>query len=227
MLLYSGPLSLFSRKVEIVLSEKGVGFERVMVPFTQTNGYAPKNPVVLEVCPKAQVPVLIDGDVRLYDSTVINEYLDEKFPAPPLMPSDAAARARCRLLELEADEVLLEPIRALMFRSEPPGPDAAQRIAQEAAAEIAQDTLLVQYGRLEKALGVENFLSGEFSLADIATFMTIHHGLRLAAPGLDDHPRLAAWYAVLAGRPAFAAVMAEMAAADQKLSWPVTPYRKK
>jgi glutathione S-transferase len=227
MLLYSGPLSLFSRKVEIVLSEKSLRFERVMVPFTQTQGYAPKNPVVLEVCPKAQVPVLIDGDVRLYDSTVINEYLDEKFPAPPLMPRNAVARARCRRLELEADEVLLEPVRALMFRSEPPGPDAARRIAQEAAAEIAQAKLLVHYGRLEKTLGTENFLCRDFSLADVATFMTVHHGLRLAAPGLDDHPRLSAWYAGLASRPAFAIVMAEMAEADRQLSWPVTPYRRK
>jgi glutathione S-transferase len=227
MLLYSGPLSLFSRKVEIVLSEKGVRFERVMVPFTQTQGYSPKDPVVLQVCPKAQVPVLIDGDVRLYDSTVINEYLEEKFPAPPLLPKDAATRARCRLLELEADEVLLEPIRALMFRSEPPGPDAARRVAQEAAAEQAEDRLLKHYERLESILGDGNYLCGDFSLADVATFMTIHHGLRLAAPTLDDHPSLSAWHAVLAKRPPFATVMAEMAAADRELSWPVKPYRKR
>jgi glutathione S-transferase len=227
MMLYSGPLSLFSRKVEIVLAEKGVSFERVMVPFTQTQGYSPKNPVVLEVCPKGQVPVLIDGDVKLYDSTVINEYLDETYPTPRLLPREPGARARCRLLELEADEVLLEPVRALMFRSEPPGPDPARRNAQEAAAEKVEGRLLDHYGRLEKVLGDGDYLCGDFSLADVATFMTIHHGLRLAAPTLDDQPRLSAWYGALAKRPAFAKVIAEMRAADRELSWPVKPYRRK
>ena len=58
MLLYSGPLSLFSRKVEIVLAEKNLAFERVLVPFSQTKGYAPKHPAVLAANPKGQVPVL-------------------------------------------------------------------------------------------------------------------------------------------------------------------------
>src|SRR6266567_1379206 len=116
MLLYSGPLSLFSRKVEIVLAEKTLAFERVLVPFSQTKGYAPKHPAVLAANPKGQVPVLIDGDVTLYDSTVIAEYLEDKIPNPSLFPRQPEARARCRLLELEADEVLLVPVRALMFR---------------------------------------------------------------------------------------------------------------
>src|SRR5438445_756592 len=105
MLLYSGPLSLFSRKVEVALAEKAVPYQRVMAPFTQTKGYAPKHPAVLAANPKGQVPVLADGDLILYDSTVIIEYLDEKYPEPLLSPKEPQARARCRLLELEADEV--------------------------------------------------------------------------------------------------------------------------
>ena len=96
MLLYSGPLSLFSRKVEIALNEKGLPFERVMVPFTQAAGYAPKHPAVLAANPKAQVPVLVDGDLTLFDSTLIFEYLEDAYPVPPLYPATAAARARCR-----------------------------------------------------------------------------------------------------------------------------------
>ena len=65
MLLYSGPLSLFSRKVEIALAEKGVSVDRVLVPFTQTKGYSPKHPVVISANPKRQVPVLIDDDLTL------------------------------------------------------------------------------------------------------------------------------------------------------------------
>lgn len=75
MKLYSGPISLFARKVEIALAEKGLRVEREMVPFSQATGYAPKHPAVLAANPKGQVPVLVDGDLTLFDSTVILEYL--------------------------------------------------------------------------------------------------------------------------------------------------------
>jgi glutathione S-transferase len=222
MLLYSGPLSLFSRKVEIVLAEKKLAFERVLVPFSQTKGYAPKHPAVLAANPKGQVPVLIDGDVLLYDSTVIAEYLEDKYPSPSLFPHEPANRAKCRLLELEADEVLLVPVRALMFRSEPPGPDSAQREEQERAARKAEDVILENYAGLAAKLGPQEYFCGTFSVADIATFMTIHHGLRLGVSPVSGHQNLSAWHARLAKRPSFATVIAEMAAADRELSHPVS-----
>lgn len=221
MLLYSGPLSLFSRKVEIVLAEKNLAFERVLVPFSQTRGYDPKHPAVLATNPKVQVPVLVDGDVTLYDSTVIAEYLEDKYPSPPLFPRGAEARARCRLLELEADEILLVPVRALMFRSEPPGPDAARREEQERAALKAEDIILENYARLAAKLGTREYFCGTFSVADIAIFMNIHHGLRLGAPPVSDHQNLSDWHSRLSKRPSFASVIAEMAAADLELSHPV------
>jgi glutathione S-transferase len=226
MQFYSGPLSLFSRKVEIVLAEKNLAFERVLVPFSQTKGYAPKHPAVLAANPKAQVPVLIDGDVTLYDSTVIAEYLEDKYPSPSLFPREPAARAKCRLLELEADEVLLVPIRALLFRSEPPGPDAERRAEQERAARKAEDVILENYARLAAKLGTQEYFCGTFSVADIATFMNIHHGLRLGAPPVAGHQNLFDWHSRLAKRPSFATVIAEMAAADRELSHPVPAYRK-
>ena len=226
MLLYSAPLSLFSRKVEIALVEKGVSFERVLVPFTQTKGYAPKHPGVIAANPKRQVPVLVDDDLTLYDSTVIVEYLDDKYPNPPLLPCEPKARARCRLLELEADEVLLPPVRDLMFRSEPPGPDTARREEQERAAVKAENAILANYVALAAKLGAQEYFCGTFSVADIATFMNIHHGLRLGAPPLIDHENLSAWHLRLAKRPSFAAVITEMAAADRDLSHPVPAYRK-
>src|SRR3954470_23619322 len=94
-ILYVGPLSLFSRKVEIALREKGLDYERVMVPFTQEVGYQPKHPVVLQHNPKRQVPVLVEGDLALFDSTLIFEYLEDAYPTPPLYPAEARARARC------------------------------------------------------------------------------------------------------------------------------------
>jgi len=132
MQLYSGPLSLFSRKVEIALHEKGLPFERVLVPFSQAAGYTPKHPAVLAGNPKGQVPVLIDGDLTLFYSTVILEYLEDAHPRPPLFPADPKMRARCRLFELEADEIVLPLVRLLMYRSEPPHSDPARRQSQEA-----------------------------------------------------------------------------------------------
>lgn len=226
MLLYSGPLSLFSRKVEIALAEKGLNYDRVLVPFTQTKGYAPKHPAVIAANPKRQVPVLVDEDLTLYDSTVIIEYLDEKYPNPRLLPREPKARARCRLLELEADEVLLLPVRDLMFRSEPPGPHTARREEQERAALKAEAVILDNYAALAAKLGSQEYFCGTFSVADIATFMNIHHGLRLGAPPPADHKNLSAWHSRLAKRPSFATVRAEMAAADRELSHPVPAYRK-
>ena len=84
MKLYSGPLSLFSRKVEIALREKELPFERLVVAFSQESGYSPKHPDVLAVNPKGQVPVLVDGELSLYDSTIILEYLEDAYPHPPL-----------------------------------------------------------------------------------------------------------------------------------------------
>jgi glutathione S-transferase len=92
MTLYSGPLSLFSRKIEIALHEKSLPFERIQVPFSQAKGYAPKHPAVLAANPKGQVPVLVDGDLTLFDSTLIFEYLEDAYPAPPL--SNRRGRAR-------------------------------------------------------------------------------------------------------------------------------------
>ncbi len=226
MLLYSAPLSLFARKVEIALVEKGIAFDRVMVPFSQTAGYAPKHPAVVAANPKAQVPVLIDGGLTLYDSTVIIEYLEEAYPAAPLFPREPAARARCRLLELEADEVLLVPVRALMHKSEPPGPDTTRREQQEVDAARAEDRLIALYTALAAKLAGQKFFCGEFSAADIATFMVVHYAIRLGGPPPGHHHNLQAWYARLADRPAFATVLAEIAAADRQLSHPIPPYRK-
>ncbi len=225
MLLYSGPLSLFARKVEIALGEKFIPFDRVMVPFDQTRGYAPKHEAVLVANPKGQVPVLVDGDGTLYDSTVIIEYLEDAYPDPPLFPQSPKLRAQCRLLELEADEVLLVPVRALMHRTSPPGPDPGKRAALEEQADKAEATILEHFRKISAKLTGREFLCGDFSVADIATFMVVHYALRLGGPPLNGH-ELAAWYERLSVRPAFANVIAEIAAADRQLSHPVPAHRK-
>lgn len=221
MKLYSAPLSLFSRKIEIALREKGLPFERIMVPFTQAAGYTPKHPAVLAANPKGQVPVLVDGDFAIFNSTVIAEYLEDAYPAPPLYPAGAKERARCRLLELFADEILLPPVRALMYRTVPPDPDRERQLAREAEGRRGEAAVLEQYSSLEARLGAQDYFCGTFSIADIGLFMTILFALRLKGPALGGHPRLAAWHARVGARPAAALAAAEIAAADRELSRPI------
>ena len=218
MKLYSGPLSLFSRKVEIALHEKGLPFERVMVPFSQERGYAPKHPDVLATNPKGQVPVLVDGGLTLFDSTVILEYLEDAYPDPPLYPADAKSRAECRILELYADEILLPDIRRLMHRSEPPAADPNRRAQQEEGAKEGEAALSRHWSELERRLGDEAWFGGAFSVADIALFMAVLFVQRLHGPKLDSFPALAGWFARAAERPSIAPLVSEVADADRALS---------
>lgn len=219
--LYSGPLSLFARKVEIALREKGLAFERIMVPFNQTTGYDPKHPEVLALNPKGQVPVLSDDGLVLYDSTVIIEYLDEAYPQNPLYPATPAERARCRMDELFADEILLAALRPLMHRTAPPVQDRERRAALAADAQIAEAALCRHHAELDQRLGGRSFFGPALSAADIALFMGVLFGQRLGGPSIACHAGLSGWFARLLQRPAFAEVAAGIAEADRRLSVPV------
>src|SRR3546814_8905329 len=110
--LFSGPLSMFGAKVQIAAIEKGLDFELVMVPFE--TAYEPKHPEVARVNPKRQVPVVIHGDLEIFDSTQIFEYFEDLKPEPPLWPGGCAARARARLLELKSDEIYFPHVIRIM-----------------------------------------------------------------------------------------------------------------
>jgi glutathione S-transferase len=216
MHLYAGMLSLYSRKVEIALHEKALQFTREFVPFTQMRGYQPKHPAVLAANPKGRVPVFTDSDLTLYESTIIIEYLEDAHPAPALYPATPAARAICRHWEAYADEVMIEPLTKLMFRTEPPGPN---RAAQEAEAALAVPKLREQHAVLDAALAGRDHLCGAFTVADISAWMAVLWATRLGCPPAEA-PALEVWYARLAARPAFATVATEIAAADRALSYP-------
>lgn len=207
--LYSGPLSLFTAKVRIALKEKALDYERIEVPFSRARGYEPKHPDVLRLNPKAQVPVLVDGDLALYDSTLILEYLEDRHPEPPLLPGTAEERARCRQLELHADEVLFPPvlelIRAIFYVSDPAQQDAA-RIA------AARETLGKLYEELDARLTGHEWFCDRFSVADIACVLVILFASRLGAPPRPDLGRLQAWLERAAARPSIASEIREVTA---------------
>ncbi|KRW62744.1 glutathione S-transferase N-terminal domain-containing protein [Pseudomonas sp. TTU2014-080ASC] len=89
---YSDPADHYSHRVRIVLAEKGVAAEVISV---DKNQYPAK---LLEVNPYASLPTLVDRDLALYESTVVMEYLDERYPHPPLLPVYPVARGNSRLL---------------------------------------------------------------------------------------------------------------------------------
>jgi glutathione S-transferase len=88
MQLYSGPVSMFGAKAEIAVRAKSIECPRTVVPFSLAKLYEPKHPMVARVNPKGQVPVLVDGDLEIFDSTQIFEYLEDVRPRPALWPSD-------------------------------------------------------------------------------------------------------------------------------------------
>lgn len=192
MKLYSGPLSMFGAKAEIAAHEKGLDFELVMVPFEMKTLYQPKHPEVLRINPKRQVPVLIDGDVEIFDSTQIFEYFESIKPEPALWPADPRTRARARLLEHKSDEVYFPSIVRLMGLQ--PTPDDPAAVEARAAA-------LSFYDGMEKAIADKEWLAGSYSYADIAFYMAQIFGDRMGAPMTDAHPKLQAWRDRMSARP--------------------------
>lgn len=184
--LYSGPLSMFGAKVQIALLEKDIPAEIVMVPFEMTALYEPKHPDVLRINPKRQVPVLIHGELEIFDSTQIFEYLEDLQPERPLWPRDIAARARARRLELESDEVYFPQVIRLM---------GLQDQMQDPAAIMACSACAGFYARLDHHMSDgRSWLAGDdYTYADIAFFMAQIFGARMQAPMTEMHPHLLAW----------------------------------
>src|SRR5262245_23489443 len=201
MKLYSGPLSMFGAKAEIAAREKGLDVELIMVPFEMKTAYQPKHPEVLRINPKRQVPVLIDGDLEIFDSTQIFEYFESVKPAPALWPAEPKARARARLLEHKSDEVYFPPVIRLM---------GLQATPDDPAAVEARAASRVFYDDMEKGICDKEWLAGSYSYADIAFYMAQIFGERMGAPMTDAHPRLKQWRDRMSARPAVREVAGAM-----------------
>ena len=201
MTLYSGPLSMFGAKAEIALREKSIPFDLVLVPFDMQRLYEPKHPEVTRINPKRQVPVLVDGDVEIFDSTQIFEYLDHLRPDPALWPASPADRARARLIEHLSDEVYFPPIIRLMGLQDRP---------EDPLAVAARDAAKAACHRFEQLIGEGDYLAGAYSYADIAFFMAQLFGERMGATLGPDTPRLMAWRLRMGLRPAVRAVVGPM-----------------
>src|SRR5262249_11014608 len=136
----------------------------------------------------------------VYDSTMINEYLEDEYPYPPLMPKDSEGRARARLMEDVRDNHF-NPACAQLNR-EIRKPEAARdpKVIERARAEIT-DCL----DRLEKELEGREYFGGSFSLGDIAVISNIDTVDRIQVQIDQKYKNILAWIARLKARPSFAA----------------------
>jgi glutathione S-transferase len=216
--LYSGPLSMFGAKAEIALREKNLPFDVEMVAFSQAQGYSPRHPEVLRVNPKRQVPVLIDGSVEVFDSTQIFEYLEHRYPQPPLWPASPAARARARQLELGSDEVFFPHVIRLMgLRASPDPVDRPEWIQ-------AREGIEAYYSKMDLLLADSEWLAGEYSYADIAFYMAQFFAARHTVPMPEGVARLLAWRRRMSSRLAVRPVIEAMAKYLKSIDYPVPEY---
>ena len=110
MVLYSGTTCPFSQRCRLVLFEKGMDFEvRDVDLFNKPEDISTMNPY-------GQVPILVERDLILYESNIINEYIDERFPHPQLMPADPVMRARARLFLFNFERELFIHVQQLERR---------------------------------------------------------------------------------------------------------------
>jgi glutathione S-transferase len=211
MLLYEHPLSSYAQKVKIALREKGLKFD-VETPAGLGSGAA-SGPFA-DASPRIEVPALIDGDARIFDSTIILEYLEDKFPSPPLLPRDPAARANARMIE-EVCDTLYEAINwglseIRWFKR------AEGELAETLRATAARQTAELQ-AWLTGRLGDRDWFNGDsFGWADVSVAAYVnrsfHYGL-----GTPPGSPLARWRDRLRQRPSVATTFAEFEAAAERM----------
>ncbi|MGH7949411.1 MAG: glutathione S-transferase family protein [Candidatus Binataceae bacterium] len=204
MKLYNMNLSNFASKSRIVIYDKGINVEIVAPP-----GNALGSPEYLAINPLGKIPCLdADGQI-IAESEVINEYFEDKFPTPALLPKSAEARAKVRSYSRFHDLYLEPPLRALFGQMNPKTRD--QKVVDEKVADFIK-----RADQLEKMLSDGGFAAGpEFTLADCALAPTIFFATNLlgmfgAKPVLEGRPKLAAWWTKVQTRPSVKKVLGEM-----------------
>jgi glutathione S-transferase len=193
--LYHDVPSTNSDRVKIALAEKGLAWEGIWVKLAKREQKSPEH---LKRNPYGKIPVLDDDGKILFESCIINEYLEDKYPNPPLMPKEPYLRARGRILVDYALNYLHEPYWALrgeimMKKNEA---ERDQKIIAETRAELVK-----RLAYLETELGDKPFMLGEFSLVDIDIFPRFPRMESFGVIPSPSLPRLSAWYERMKQRP--------------------------
>lgn len=175
MTVYGAPLSPFVRKVCLCLIEKGLDYElEVVMPFGQPDWFRELNPL-------GRIPAFRDGDLKLADSSVICQYLEERHPErKPLYGADAQQRASVRWLEKYADYELAPLCTFTVFRNRVLKATMGQPCDEEKVQQALQDKLPNHFDYLETTLGdAPHFLGEQLSMADLAVasqLVSMEHG---------------------------------------------------
>jgi len=187
--LIDAPRCPYCARVRIVLAEKGVAHETVVIDLDDRPAW------LYELNPVGRVPVLEEDGWVLPESAVINELLEERYPEPPLLPSDPAARAAARLAIFRYED-FTRPYYALRR-----GQEGAELAFAEALA------------ALDATLAGAPYLTGAaFGLADAAYVPWVIRARDLLGVSLEPYPHVESWLARLTERPSVAAEVAVVAA---------------
>jgi glutathione S-transferase len=212
MLLYEHPLSSYVQKVKIALREKAIAFTPEL-PVGIGSGAAAGG--FQDASLRAEVPALVDGDVRIFDSTIILEYIEDKWPTPPLLPRDPAERATARMIEDVCDthyEAINWGLGEINWFKRA---DGALKDSLVTAAET--QTAQIQ-AWLERQLGDRTWFNGaSFGWADlsVAPYLnrSFHYGI-----GPTSGSALDAWLKRIKERPSVAQTFAEFEAAKDGMA---------
>jgi len=151
MVLYSGTTCPFSQRCRLVLFEKGMDFEIKDVDlFNKPEEIGVMNPY-------AQVPILVERELTLYESNIINEYIDERFPHPQLMPADPVMRARARLFLFNFERELFVHVQTLENSNNQKAIEKARLQIRDRLTQLAPILLKSKY-----------MLGDDFSMLDVA-----------------------------------------------------------
>jgi RNA polymerase-associated protein len=207
IVLYEHPLSSYAQKIKIALREKGVAFT-TRVP--EGLGAATADPALAALNPRLEVPILEVGADRIFESSIILEYIEERWPEPALLPSAPGARAFARMTEEVCDsqyEAVNWGYAEILWFQRAEGEQARQMMATAAA-----QTRVLQAWLAER-LGTADWFGGaQFGWADAAVAAivnrSVHYGL-----GPEPGSALARWHQRLVQRPSVAQTFAEFDAA--------------
>jgi glutathione S-transferase/RNA polymerase-associated protein len=196
--LYEHPLSPYAQKVKIALREKSVDFTLALPDGVGIGGAAGE---FLAANPRAEVPALVDGDARIFDSTIILEYIEDKWPTPALLPASPAERARVRMLE-EVMDTHFEPINWAMgelnwFRR-------AEGVLADTLRSKAAEQTRGFYAWLERELGDREWFNGAaFGWGDLSVVPYVNGSVGVGHPPAEGS-KLGAWLARVNARPSVA-----------------------
>ena len=200
LVLHQHPFALYCWKALIALYERNVAFEADLVEADRS--------ALAALWPPASIPLLVDGDVVVPESSIIVEHLDRHGDAPPLIPADPDPALQARLWDRVADSYVTTPVQRIVGDAlRPPDDKDPHSVSQaHAALELAYATLDRQLcGRDHNG-----WLAGDdFTLADCSAAPALHYADVLHPLDRDVHPALAAYFDRLLRRPSVARVVEE------------------